>query len=182
VLQALRHIVGEDSPRAVRGYRKAGAVGATAIAAGADNASALATGAVTATAVATGAITATAVATGAITVAKTTGFPLTVGWDSGPQAITLNGIVTALPHTLGAQPKIYSMFLRCVSATAGYAVGEETPMGFRQATVTPGAILIPSTAAFYIRYGDVIFVMNKNDGTAVAVTTSCWNSIIRAYA
>ena len=85
-----------------------------------------------------------------------------------------DGFVTAT-HGLGAVPKLYSVCLRCKTAEAGYAVGDEVNVTIVNSyrTSTEISVIATSTVTLY----------NKTTGAyGSTITSANWKLVFRAFA
>ncbi len=100
---------------------------------------------------------------------------LSESFESSEIAIpSSNGFVTTT-HGLGSIPKLYSVCLRCKTAEAGYAVGDEVNLGIVNSyrTSTEVSFLATSTVTLY----------NKTTGVyGDTITNSNWKIVFRAFA
>ncbi|WP_119461856.1 hypothetical protein [Rhodospirillaceae bacterium SYSU D60014] len=108
--------------------------------------------------------------------------PFQKAYESGQQGITSGGTLT-LAHSLGSQPKLYMVFLKCVSAEHGYHVGDEVNVLNLQGT-HQGVTIVPDATNLNIQYGQAAAPFNviNTSGQAVSATSSRWRAIFRAWA
>lgn len=102
-------------------------------------------------------------------------------YESPQQTITAGGSLT-LAHGLGVQPKLTGIYLQCVTAENGYAVGDEIVF---TATNSNGATIVPDATNLNIRYGSnasPFFANNKNTGTNASISNANWRAVFRAWA
>ncbi|MDG4877657.1 hypothetical protein P9273_21375 [Mesorhizobium sp. WSM4935] len=107
--------------------------------------------------------------------------PFKQRFESAQQTITAGGPLT-LAHGLAAQPKLYLIYLQCVTAENGYAVGDEITFS---ATNSNGVTIVPDATNLNIRYGSnaqPFFANNKNTGANAGLTNANWRAVFRAWA
>lgn len=132
----------------------------------------------------------TQLATTAFTTAAIAALPFKNAYETTPQTLTKGGTVT-VPHGLSGQPKLYQLYLQCVTADLGYAVGDETlvspqtggsqdPRGM---AITPDAVNINVKISNDANNG-FFMIVNKGTGALSTVGTSNaanWRWIVRAW-
>jgi hypothetical protein len=85
-----------------------------------------------------------------------------------------DGFLTAT-HGLGSVPKLYLVCLRCKTAEAGYAVGDETNLSIGSAYRTSTEISFLATSS--------VTLYNKTTGVyGSTITNSNWKIVFRAFA
>lgn len=105
-------------------------------------------------------------------------------YDSGPQTITSAGTLT-LNHGLGLIPHAYRFALRCLTAQAGYAVGDEVAIDVEIINTTDiaGVSVKESSTALTVRYSSlasVFTVPHATTGAMTQLTNASWAFIVRA--
>lgn len=105
---------------------------------------------------------------------------------SAAQTITSAGALT-LAHSLGAVPKVVNLFVKCVTAEAGYSIGDEVLVGpdhySTQDITSRGFSVVSDATNINIRIGsDGVNVINKSSGIGTAITNANWSLLVRAYA
>lgn len=104
-------------------------------------------------------------------------------FQSADQTITAAGALT-LPHGLGRAPILVQPFLKCVSATAGYSIGDITPV-FQVPTSNSGVSIVVDATNINIRYGssaNVFLILDKSAGTNSAAVNASWSFFVRVWA
>ncbi len=109
-------------------------------------------------------------------------------YDSGEQTITSGGTLT-LVHNLGIEPTFIQVILKCITAEAGYSVGDKlfiNPNITKSGTSNQGIVVVPDATNLNIRFGALatyVFAgLTKNTGTSVNLTNTKWKVIFRAWA
>lgn len=113
--------------------------------------------------------------------------PFTKVFISAQQAITAAGGLT-LAHGLVVQPTLIQSKIHCVTAEAGYSIGDEviinTGCDF-DGTNNRGLSVVPDTTNLNVRYGSSaspILALNKSSGVATLLTPANWKLIVSAWA
>lgn len=102
---------------------------------------------------------------------------------SSKQVITSAGLLT-LAHGLGAAPSFPKFSLECVTADAGYAIGDVIPVHLGADGGTKCNSAWSDATNIRIRFSDLNPCFNtahKTSGTAVGLTNANWRLIARAY-
>lgn len=112
--------------------------------------------------------------------------PFTLSFESAPQTITTAGTLT-IAHGLGVKPKLYVMFIQCITAELGYSIGDELATLYfsHDSALSRGASIVPDATNFVIRFGSqspVFAVLNKATGSCVSITIGNWKFLVRAWA
>lgn len=104
-------------------------------------------------------------------------------FQSGEQTITIAGSLT-LAHGLGAQPKKYQAFLKCLTAEGGYSIGDETHVKDYDTNSNGdghGCQIVPDATNLNIRFGSYrLNILNKTTGQNFVITPANWAAIFRA--
>lgn len=108
-----------------------------------------------------------------------------VPYKSTEQTITSSGLLT-LAHGLGAAPSYVRLQLSCLTAEAGFAVGDKPFVDMNQPT---GAASIHNTVwadatNVLVRFSNnanCFAIGNKSNGAATLLTNANWKLIVRAY-
>jgi hypothetical protein len=111
---------------------------------------------------------------------------ITNEYASAPQTITSGSLLT-LTHGLGVEPRFFDLYLVCVSADAGWSVGEKVNANMNSST---SGTTIFNTYSFtssqiFFRYSSnsIVFIgANKTSGSHSVLINSSWNLVVRAYA
>lgn len=111
--------------------------------------------------------------------------PFSASYTSAEQTITVGSVVTA-SHGLGATPSLFKTILRCKTAEANYAVGDEVEAG--DADATPGSASARSMTS-YVNSTTIgatvgasgLWVYNRTTGAPVSITTGNWRIVMRAW-
>lgn len=109
-------------------------------------------------------------------------------FQSSQQTITVGGALT-LAHGLGIAPKIVQPFLRCTTASLGYAVGDEVAVnmsinagGF---STSFGQAITYNASNVFVRYGastNVYQLLTKGTGVLESINPDNFRFFVRAYA
>lgn len=103
-------------------------------------------------------------------------------FESAPISFVAAQNSTALAHGLGVKPKRVELYLQCVSAQLGHAVGDEVRLGGISSNNGAEAWIIDATNLGYVVGSAGIGVLNGTTGTFTTVTAANWRIIIRAWA
>jgi hypothetical protein len=102
-------------------------------------------------------------------------------FKSADQTVTPNSTLN-VAHSLGARPEMFKVTLKCTTAEANFAVGDETDI----IQVVPGVSVINISADatnVIIGYtGASTQVLNKTTQVATTITSANWRFVARAYA
>lgn len=108
-------------------------------------------------------------------------------YDSGDQTITLGGAL-ALAHGLGRSPVLINVTLKCMTAEAGFVVGDvlDVPVFSDEGSVLWGMSITRSSTTIGVRFaagsGTYIYaVPHKTDGSRAVLTPANWKLVIRAW-
>lgn len=108
---------------------------------------------------------------------------------TSPPQIIANAATFNLVHGLGKQPVFIEIYLRCVVAANGYAVGDEVivfNVGTDIGGVPRGIALVPNTTNIYVRLPatdtEQFTVLHKTTGVLNAVSPVNWRLYIKAGA
>lgn len=114
--------------------------------------------------------------------------PLSKEYNSTAQTITTAGALV-LAHGLGANPKIVSAYIKCLTAEAGYSIGDEIPVSVSQGSygsvVSIGISMVKDATNLNIRYSSnasVFAELNKTTGTLAQLTNANWQLYVSAWA
>lgn len=109
----------------------------------------------------------------------------TESYESAEQTITAAGSLT-LAHGLSAQPKLYTVSMKCQTGELGYSAGDEFQMtAFDDAgSGGRGIVIVPDGTNLNVRYGasGTIAILRKDNGTVASITFANWKTIFRAWA
>lgn len=116
----------------------------------------------------------------------TSSSPLTASFVSSQQTITAAGSLT-LAHGLGVQPKLFQLFLKCVTSEGGYTAGDiiQINSGTQGISTGQGTSVTSDATNVYIKFGSnavTYGITNKSDGTNFGITNANWNLIVKAWA
>ncbi len=106
-------------------------------------------------------------------------------YDSGAQTITSGGALP-LPHGLGVQPPAVFPWLHCVTAEAGYSIGDEVPIsngGDNDGTHFTGVAAAVDATNITARMGSTaqaFQILSKTTGSVSTLTNGNWKLIFRA--
>lgn len=105
-------------------------------------------------------------------------------FDSAPQTVTTSGTLS-LSHGLASRPNKRSQSIVCVTAEAGYAIGDEITANNNQAIQgSLGATMfVNDDANIKVRYGlnsNVYSTLNNTNGQSTQLTNANWKLIVRA--
>lgn len=113
---------------------------------------------------------------------------ITKEFVSTPQPITSGGGLV-IGHGLGSRAKFVTAELVCISADAGWGVGEVIPVAVTQqstdAHINSGMSVGLEAANLVIRFGSnpaVFLIANKATGIGVTAINTKWNLVVRAFA
>jgi hypothetical protein len=108
-------------------------------------------------------------------------------YDSGGIGFTSASSVGPLAHGLGGKAHHITLFLRCLTAEAGYAVGEELPINNAVNTAggnsNQGVSVINGASGFTVKFGSatsVFLINNASTGATQSLTNANWELVIRA--
>lgn len=113
--------------------------------------------------------------------------PFTRAYQSSEQTITSGGLLT-LAHGLGAVPKLITGRVKCLTAEAGYAVGDQVavalPIGSSETGTRLNSVMADATniSIRLTSYATVFAVGHKTTGAAAFLTNSRWALIVEAFA
>lgn len=115
--------------------------------------------------------------------------PFTKEYVSTEQTIVAAELRT-LPHNLGKAPSLFRAAVVCKTAEHGYSVGDVLEMQHvcdvsDSTAAVRGMSLTSDGTNIYIRYiaNTAVFqIINKTNGTTVAMTPANWRLIVRAWA
>ncbi len=118
--------------------------------------------------------------TGSVTI-NATGIVKT--FSSSPVAMGApNGTVT-IPHTLGVQPLGVQLFMKCVTANAGYSPGDIVGCPMSAGETFETYFMRADTSNIYAKMGQTgIGIYNKSTNGITLVTLADWNLIANAWA
>jgi phage-related tail fiber protein len=106
--------------------------------------------------------------------------PFTKSFQSAQQTITSAGSLT-LAHGLGKKPGLLMTSLVCLTAEAGYSVGDEVFVSQAAQSLVPDATNI--NVRFGSTAGTSYSVMHKTTGvTPTGITNANWQLVVRAWA
>ncbi len=105
----------------------------------------------------------------------------------GPYAIVSAGQVV-ITHGMGGAPKNFEIVLKCLTAEAGYAVGETAvyALGMRDqsgSTAYRGVSVVPTATTITMRYGSsatVFDIIDATTGDGVGLANANWEMYVRA--
>lgn len=105
-------------------------------------------------------------------------------YTSAAQTISSGGLLT-LAHGLGAAPGFVSFRLKCTTADAGYAIGDEIIVDPNGSNSTNNRYTTPRVDAtnVYIRFSSDAFCFtagNKSTGGVAGLTNASWNLHVEA--
>lgn len=108
-------------------------------------------------------------------------------YESAGQTITSAGALT-LAHGLASKPKIINYYLRCLTAEAGYSVGDELHdiLGVRDTNTTQsrGMAVVVDATNINIRFSSTTSVfanMNFTTGASTPLTNANWELYVQAW-
>ena len=109
----------------------------------------------------------------------------TKSYTSGETVMTAGGLIT-VSHGLGGVPKLVQVIAKCVSARAGYAVGDEVIVsnGSTNNTTGYGLAIRVTSSQILVRQGSnagVLIILNKDTGNVESAGTSNFKLIIKGY-
>ena len=110
---------------------------------------------------------------------------LTKYYQSSDQTITSGGSLT-LAHRLGVEPIFIQVVLKCITAEAGYSVGDKlfiNPNLSKNTTGNQGVVVVPDATNLNIKFGNAANVftgLTKNTGASIGFTDGKWRIIFRA--
>jgi len=103
------------------------------------------------------------------------------------QVITAGGTLS-VAHTLGRKPILYQPFLQCVTTEHNYAVDDEVPVSWTDASGSASGIGVSCVADatnLVLRYGNAaatFIILNKTSGATESITNANWRLVIRSWA
>lgn len=113
------------------------------------------------------------------------GLQFGLGFESAQVAYTAGGSAT-LAHGLGQVPKIVQVELECVTAEAGYAIGQRVIIGsgYDDNSQANGVAVSYDTTNINLRFGAATMatVLNWGTGSRTNITPANWRYRIKAYA
>ena len=108
-------------------------------------------------------------------------------YESAGQTITSAGALT-LVHGLASKPKIINYYLRCLTAEAGYSVGDELHdiLGVRDTSTTQsrGMAVVADATNINIRFSSTVSVfanMGFTTGASTPLTNANWELYVQAW-
>lgn len=106
-------------------------------------------------------------------------------FESTAQTITSGSTVT-VAHGLGVKPFGVSIYLKCTTADAGWAVGDEVEVSFNNSsagTSRTNTPLVDSTniTIYFTNSSQCFSIANKSSGVMTALTNADWELYIRAW-
>lgn len=118
---------------------------------------------------------------GSVTISRSSISP---SFTSSDQTVTLSAAL-AVPHNLGAKPKLTQVTLKNATAEGGYSPGDEVIMSSSGAVnsgnVSPFSLAIDATNVT-LAVGSAISLANKGTGANFAITAANWKWVVRAWA
>jgi hypothetical protein len=110
----------------------------------------------------------------------------TKAFTSSQQTITNAGQLT-LAHSLGAIPTLIQFRLKCLTAEAGYSIGDELMVSHHaeEAAGGRGVSTVPDATNIVIRYAaaaNVFRAVTKTTGAEINLTHANWRLIVKAWA
>ncbi len=115
---------------------------------------------------------------------------LTKYYQSSEQTIGSGGSLTLahglLAHGLGVEPIFIQVVLKCITAEAGYSVGDKlfiNPNLSKNTIGNQGVVIVPDATNLNIRFGNAASVftgLTKNTGASIGFTDGKWRIIFRA--
>ena len=109
-----------------------------------------------------------------------TTIPFTEKAESSEVTIPAAGTAATFTHGLGQVPELFKVYLKCTTAADGYSIGDLIDFIHDTNGNAPISISADSTTISINRAGD-IHVANKDTGANVAITTSNYKFIFKAY-
>ncbi|MBA4797011.1 MAG: hypothetical protein H2043_06385 [Rhizobiales bacterium] len=113
---------------------------------------------------------------------------LSRSFESAEQTITSAGALT-IAHGLGVEPFVFTGYLVCKSAEAGYSINDRVlvPLSYNTDSGFPssGMSLVPDATNLNIRFGassSTFSVVHKTTGVRTSLTNSNWRLVVRALA
>ncbi|RWI60242.1 MAG: hypothetical protein EOQ93_02995 [Mesorhizobium sp.] len=112
--------------------------------------------------------------------------PFTKVFESAQQTITSGGTLT-IAHGLGVSPPLVIAVLKCVTADAGWSIGNEITINIGKHDGSPerGFGVRQDATNLYVVYATSSNVMEYKDGVSganAALTNSSWRLVLRAWA
>ncbi|ESZ50447.1 hypothetical protein ACYG9R_09190 [Mesorhizobium sp. RSR565B] len=111
--------------------------------------------------------------------------PFTASFESAQQTITNSGTL-ALPHSLGAVPKLTAVFLKCITTDGGYIAGAEVPLGSNMSTTDTtarGVTFTPDATNMNLQFAASPWRILSADGSFIlTITNASWKLVVRAWA
>lgn len=101
-------------------------------------------------------------------------------YTSPQQTITTSGALT-LAHGLGAVPSLVNYHLVCLTAEAGYAVGDVVDSA---GVYLNGAAIWKDATNIYLRFSNGVkcyYLFNKTTGASGSVTNTYWGLVVHAW-
>ena len=106
-------------------------------------------------------------------------------FESAAQAIVAGGALI-LTHGLSAAPRLVQGFLKCVTAQANWAVGDELQVDAQSTLAGRGYVVTGVDGTdIRIRYGlsaGTFETKNKTTGVTTGLTNTSWQFFVRAWA
>ncbi|MFA6960545.1 MAG: hypothetical protein WC205_07340 [Opitutaceae bacterium] len=108
---------------------------------------------------------------------------LSVGYfESSEQAIPGANQSLEVPHGLGGIPKFVTVSLRCVTADAGWEVGDEVMLNsVHMRTSNYGTTCAVNATKFKFRFYGYFNIHAYNSGSLVDITDGKWRLVFRAW-
>lgn len=108
--------------------------------------------------------------------------PIQEGYES-PEFAFAGGSLITVAHGLGHKPENFEVFLRCITAEYGYAVGDEVkPESMSISGTTYGLTLFADNTNVYVKVGATgIPIIRKNNAIAAVVTNTNWRMVLKYY-
>ena len=108
-------------------------------------------------------------------------------YTSPDQTITAGGSLN-LTHGLGVRPFLIQAYLKCITAEAGYAIGDVVPTPINISSTTgsnQGVVIVPDATELFVRYGSGgMIIMRKDTGASFSgtITPANWRLVVEAFA
>ena len=109
-----------------------------------------------------------------------TAIPFSVKSESSGVVIPVAGTTTTFAHGLGQVPELFKVYLKCVTTNAGYSPDDLISLDQDTNGNNPITVYADGTNVGVNRSGN-IYVANKANGNATAITAASWNYIFKAY-
>lgn len=90
-----------------------------------------------------------------------------------------SGITVA--HGLGVVPKNITVQLVCVTADAGYAVGDVVQVHTYYDASNRGIAISADATNVYVGFRTLPTIVSKDGSTSTAITATSWRAVVRAY-